>query len=124
MVELFGNRLKEQMAPSEEEWGVIQPKLYKVLNARFAQMGGMGSMMRRGGGEEREPRNDVERAARELEKTLKDTSASADTIAEKLKALRDARAKAAEATKAAQEDLKSVLTARQEALLVADGVLE
>lgn len=124
-------RLKEQLAPADDaEWEVIKPKLEKAMTVRFEQMmgnfgGGFGrSRGGPGGGEEREPRNDTERASRDLSKTLEDKSASADTIAAKLTALRDARAKAAADVKATQEDLRGVLSARQEAVLVVNGMLE
>ena len=65
-----------------------------------------------------------ERAAKDLGDALKNKDTSPDVITAKLAALREAKAKAAEAVKASQEDLKSVLTARQEAVLVVNGMLE
>lgn len=132
-------RFKEQLAPaSDDEWNIIKPKLDKVLTTRFEQMaGGMrmsGAFGRSPGGDrggnnggdrqEREPRNESERAAKELSDALKNKDTSPDVITAKLGALREAKAKAAEAVKASQEDLKSVLTARQEAVLVVNGMLE
>lgn len=130
MREMIVDRMKTELAPSDEEWGIIKPKLEKVLEARFTQMvSGFGGFGRgrggpEGGGEEREPRNDVERASRDLRRTLDESSATPETIAAKLQAVRDARAKAQAEVKATQEDLKSVLTARQEAVLVVNGMLE
>lgn len=127
MREMMVERIKEQLAPTDEEWGVIKPKLEKVMETRFQQLvGGFGGFGRRGGpdGEEREPRNDMERASRDLRRTLDDTGAAPETIASKLQAVRDARAKAQAEVKAAQEDLQSVLTPRQEAVLVVNGMLE
>ena len=133
--EFMLNRVKEQLAPSDEEWQVLQPKIEKVMDARQEQMGGFGfggggmggfgggGRGGREGGQEREPRNASERAVREL-RTAIDSNASADQIAAKLTALREARAKAQANFKAAQEDLKGVVTAKQEAQLVLSGMLE
>ncbi len=136
MRERMVERLKEQLAPAnDEEWNIIKPKLEKAMTVRFEQMmgnfgglgrgrGGSGGGGGSAGGEEREPRNDTERASRDLSKILEDKSAAPDTIAAKLTALREARAKAAAEVKASQEDLRGVLTARQEAVLVVNGMLE
>ena len=132
--EFMLNRVKEQLAPSDEEWQVLQPKIEKVMDARQEQMGGFGfggggmggfggGRGGRDGGQEREPRNASERAVREL-RTAIDSNASAEQIAAKLTALREARTKAQANLKAAQEDLKGVVTAKQEAQLVLSGMLE
>jgi len=127
--DMMVDRLKEQLAPaSDDEWNIIKPKLEKVMTARFESMAGG---LRFGGGrgpggerQEREPRNETERASKDLGDALKNKDTSPDVITAKLAALREAKAKAAEAVKASQEDLKSVLTARQEAVLVVNGMLE
>ena len=49
---------------------------------------------------------------------------SADTITQKLKALREAREKAQAELAASQKELKELLTQRQEAVLVINGMLE
>ena len=60
---------------------------------------------------------------RKLETTLENESASADTIKEQLTALRAARVKAQQELAAAQQDLRQILTVRQEAVLVLNGLL-
>jgi hypothetical protein len=60
----------------------------------------------------------------DLTETLNNTSASTEQIAAKLTALRQAREKAASDLAAARKDLKDVLTARQEALLVTMNYLD
>jgi hypothetical protein len=59
-----------------------------------------------------------------LNTALASDSTSDDDIKTKLQALRDARKKAQDALDQAREDLKKVLTVRQEATLVQFGVLE
>jgi chromosome segregation ATPase len=66
----------------------------------------------------------VQAAMTDLENTLSDQSAGADQIKTKLEALRDARTKAKQDLAQAQVDLKSVLTQRQEAVLVLRGLLD
>ena len=64
----------------------------------------------------------MQKAQQELQTALNGTSP--EVIAAKLKALREVRAKAKDKLKAAQDDLKSVLSVRQEGLLVNLGYLE
>ena len=134
---------KEQMQASDEEWGVLQPKLEAVVLAqRDARVGGgfgrggfgggpggqggggPGGNGRRGGFGGGDNNSPVAVASRELMQTLQDENASADTISAKLQAYRDARAAAEEKLKAAREDLKGVVNERQEAVLVMRGLLE
>jgi len=74
------------------------------------------------GDENREP-SAVEKAQDTLETTLANESASAETIKEQLTALRAARLKAQQELAAAQQDLRQILTMRQEAVLVLNGML-
>lgn len=125
--------MKEQLQVSDEEWGVLQPKIEKVMNAQRESRGGMG---RRGGpmgwggrdGERRDENapepTELERTSRELRSVLEDQSAPASDVAAKLTAYRDARAKAVANLTAARNELKELLTQRQEAVLVMSGLLE
>jgi len=70
------------------------------------------------------PQSPVALATAALRTTLADTNASADDIKAKLQALRDAKVKAKEDLVAAQKDLQSVLTQRQEAVMVLNGHLD
>ena len=126
---------KERMGATDEEWGVIQPKLAKVLEAqRDARGGGMGGMMggrgNRGGdrgnrgGEDAQDQSPTAKAASDLRTTLENEKSSPDEIKAKLKTVRDTRAAAQKDLKAAQEDLKGVLTERQEAMLVLVGMMD
>lgn len=129
-------RLKDELNAPDDEWGVIQPKLEKVMAAqREARAGGMFGGGRRGpggpggpgGGPGRDRPQDespVAVAARELRTVLENPNASGEEIDRKLNAYRDARTKANEKLEAARQELKEVLTARQEAALVMAGILE
>lgn len=55
---------------------------------------------------------------------MADKSISPEELARKLTALHEAKAKATAVRAAAQKELKELLTARQEALLVQSGMLE
>lgn len=120
---------------NDDEWKVIEPRIQKVSDARRAMgapggfgRGGFGG--RRGGdqggdrGDRRggffgEPSPDAEA----LQKAL-DAKASTDEIKAKLAKYRESqKAKQAELT-AAQEELRKVLSVRQEATAVMMGLLQ
>jgi hypothetical protein len=129
--------LKTQMGATDDEFAAIQPKLEKVMQLqRDANGGGMRGMF--GGG--RGGRNGgnanaaatpaagtelsaVQKASTDLKASLDDKSATPADIKAKLDAFRAAKAQAKEDLAAAQKDLASVLTQRQEALLVMTGML-
>lgn len=131
------NRTKESLGASDEEWQVIKPKIEKVYTAQYASMasrfGGFGGR-ERGGRDSRDgasdrnsnrgPTSPTAQASRDLRDALDKKDTPADQIVAKLAALREARNKAKAELEAAQKDLQSVLTPRQEAVLVAAGTLE
>jgi hypothetical protein len=86
------------------------------------QRGQQGDRPRFPGMENREP-SAVEKATETLSTTLEDQSASPETIKSQLNALRQARETAKQNLAAAQQDLRQILTLRQEALLVVRGML-
>jgi hypothetical protein len=134
------DNLKDRLGSSDEEWTALQPKVEKVMDAqRDAMAGNMRGMMGGGGGRGRmggggggggggaanaQPPTPVQEKMQALRETLDNKDASADDIKTKLADLRDAKAKAKEDLTKAQDDLKSVLTQRQEATLVMMGMLE
>ena len=125
------DRLKEQLGSSDDEFAAIQPKIEKVFQLQMSAnagrgMGGRGGRGGRGGGGGGMPGGDsaVAKASADLRTTLDDKDAKPEDVKTKLEALRTARTAAkAELTKA-QDDLKGVLTARQEAVLVEAGMLD
>jgi hypothetical protein len=123
--ERAANFMKERLGATDDEMKVIQPKLEKLMAAR-RDTGGFGFGRGPGGrgGDDSETQTPAQQASRDLNTTLENKNATAEEIAAKLKALREARAKAKESLAAAQKDLKEVLTQRQEAVLVEMGMLE
>ncbi len=131
---------KTALKASDEEWSVIQPLLEKVETKMRESMGGRyGGMMGGGGGRRGGARENGEGGPRPdrgpggrggspesqaLAETLKNDGATADEIKTKLAAVREQRKKSAAELTQAREDLKKVLNMRQEASLVAMGVLD
>jgi hypothetical protein len=127
----FQERIKERLEITNDvEWTAVQPLIEKVMQARRESMSGMRGPGRRGGGENAgggpggrggfgspsSPEADA------LQQSL-DSKASADVLKAKLATFRDAR-KAKEAALAkAQDDLRKVLTVRQEATAALMGLL-
>ncbi len=127
------DQLKTDLGATDDEFtGVIQPKIQKVMQAQRDAMGGMFGRGRGrggpggggGGGGQAAAPSATQAAAEDLKKTLDNKDSTPDDIKTKLQALRDARKAAKDDLAKAQEDLKSVLTARQEAVLVQAGMLE
>lgn len=143
------DRYKENLGASDAEWKVIEPKLTKVMElsreSRFSGMRGIMGMFGRGRGgssrggstrggssrggssrtgrESDRPVSAIQKASTALSTVLENKSSSTKQIKAKLLALRKAKEKAQQKVAAAQKDLKSVLTVRQEATLVASGIL-
>lgn len=138
-------RMREQFEVKDDaEWKIVEAKIQKVTDARRAAGGGFGGFGgfggpgggRRGGGPDAqggdgapprgnrggfggEPNPDVEALQKAIE-----AKAPADEIKAKLAKVRESR-KAGEAKlEAAQEDLKKILTVRQEAVAVMAGLLK
>lgn len=131
----MNERLKAALKATDEEWTVIQPLLEKVQTAqRDSLMGRFGGAFgggRRGGGPgggDQPPGNRPNRPstpeANALRTALESDGTSAEEIKARLQALRDARKKAAGDLEQARQDLKKVLTLRQEAALVQMGLLD
>ena len=126
------NRYKERLGATDEEWKVLQPKIEKVLASRGGDDRGgrdRGDRRDRGGDPQNQPRTEreqspVSKAAAELRAAIEDKSASADDLTRKLAAYREAREKSRADRAAAQKELREVLSARQEAILVSSGLLE
>jgi len=131
------DQLKTALGASDDEFAAIQPKILAVMqdqrdaNPRtFGMFGGRGGGPgggRFGGGGGFGPTTEpsvVQTALQDLQTTLDDQNASPDAIKAKLDTLRQARTKARQDLAVAQADLKSILTQRQEAVLVLRGLLD
>jgi hypothetical protein len=133
-------RIKEQMEITDDsEWKAMEPLIQKVMDARMASFAGMGRGMfgggrrgggngqgggdqaqgqRRGGGMFGAPSPEAEA----LQKAIDAKAPKAEIKAALAKFVEARKAKQAELEKA-QEDLRKVLTARQEAIATLDGLL-
>lgn len=120
-------RMKTELGATEDEWTVLEPKIQKVMDInRDLQAGPMGGMGGRRGGAAAPAaaEGEVAKATAALRETLQNTDATPEEITTKLTALRDARTKATADLEEARKDLKSVVTPRQEAVLVLAGTLQ
>lgn len=141
----MNERLKASLKVTDEEWAVIQPLLEKVQakqrDAAGSRFGGRGPGGPGGpgggtpGGDQgnrnqgnRDQGNRPDRAgsaeSQALRTALENETSSPEELKAKLTAVRESRKKTAAELEQAREDLRKVLTLRQEATLVAMGVLE
>lgn len=110
-------RLRGDLGVSDEEWKVIQPRIAAVYDLRhppgsFAQEDVSASAM-------------VLRLTRELrELVMNNKDAKPEEIKAKLTALRAAKERVRQELANAQKDLRQILTLRQEAILVLNGLLD
>jgi hypothetical protein len=129
------DRYKEALeVSSDDEWNAIQPLVQKVMDARMATgFGGRGMMFgrrNRGGGDnnsgdQARPRNPMFQPmpeAEALQKAIDAKASKAEVTAALDKYVAARKAKQAELQQA-QENLRKVLTSRQEAIATLDGLL-
>jgi hypothetical protein len=122
------DRVKESLeVTNDDEWKVLQPLVQKVFDAEAAVPRGMrggrrGGAGGGGGGGGRfggTPSPEVQALQSAIE-----AKASADDLKAKLAKLRDTRKEKEAALAKVQEDLRKVLTVRQEASAVLMGLLQ
>ena len=127
----MNERIKERFGSTDDEWKAIEPLVTKVNEARMASMaGGMRGMMgrNRGGGQGGQgggPRFGPEPSAEET--ALSDAiekDAAKDELKAKMAAFRKAKAAKEAELKTAQENLKKVLTTKQEAIALEMGLVQ
>jgi hypothetical protein len=128
-------RLQTALGASDDEFAVLEPKIDAVVQLRMdVNGGGFGRGMggRRPGGQDggggappsTQPSTPVQAAIQDLRTTLDDDSATPDQIKSKLDTLRQARAQEKTDLSKSEDDLRSLLTQRQEAQLVLFGILD
>ncbi len=137
MRQRMNERMMQQLGVTEEEWKVIEPLYTKVTDLQRSTRGRGGFGMRGGfggrGGRNRggmgaqdqnaEP-TALEKAQQELSTLLENDSATPEQIKAKLATLRKERDKVHQELVQAQENLRKVLSVKQEAQLVLMGTLE
>lgn len=130
------DRIKGELEVTDDtEWNALEPLVQKVMDARMAAMSGMGRGMfgRRGGGGNGGPSQDAaprrgpfgqppSAEAEALQKAIDAKAPKAEIKAALAKYVESRKAKEAE-LKQAQEDLRKVLTSRQEAIATLSGLL-
>jgi hypothetical protein len=141
MRQMMEQRMQEMLGATAEEWKVLGPRVMKVQDLVRQSGGGgpgmmFGPMGRRGlggpGGNRPGGRGmamnreltEVEKAQEELQTLLENTAATPEQIKQQVTKLRAAREKARQELAKAQQDLRQVLTMRQEAQLVLMGMLD
>ena len=108
--------LKEQLGVSDQEWTVIRPRVQVVYDLVHPPL-----RIRPGSAQ---PTNDVERRRRDLQELLRDEKAQAEKIKARLTALRAAKERATQELSRARQSLRQLMTVRQEAVLVLNGLLD
>ncbi len=150
MRQMMEQRMQEMLGATAEEWKVLGPRVMKVQElARqsgggpgmmFGPMGrrgaggpGMGGPRTAGPGSDRpggrgmamnRELTEVEKIQEELQTLLENTTATPEQIKQQVTKLRAAREKAKQELAKAQQDLRQILTVRQEAQLVLMGTLD
>lgn len=140
------DRYKDALEVSEAEWSAIKPMISKIITQQFSGrssrggFGGFGGTSGRGGGGSRNGRGgdsgqgggDRQRSSRggsqnaeveALQKAL-DSGASSSSIKSKLASVRDARKKKEAELKKVRDELRQVLSLKQEARMVLMGLLD
>ena len=125
-------RLKTALKVNAEEWTILEPLIEKVYLKQREAMGGRMSFSGRrssqSGDQGNRPSPGTDRGASPesdaLRTALESEGTSAAEIKNKLEALRAARKKATAELETAREELRKVLTQRQEATLVLMGLLQ
>ncbi|MEN6426381.1 MAG: hypothetical protein ABFE13_13555 [Phycisphaerales bacterium] len=108
--------LKRQLDVSDAEWSVIKPRIEAVYSL-------VHPTPQLGRGEAR-PMTPVEQKKRELRELLDNKDATPEQMKAGLTALRAANEKARQDLARARQDLRQLMTVRQEAVLVLSGLLD
>ena len=132
----FVNLQKKALGVTDEEFKALQPKIDEVTKAQAAQRGGGGGFGGFGGGgrggrggqggqpQDEATKGDIQKKTEALQKLLDNKDSDVKDVQAALKDLRDARTANKVVLKKAQDELKELLTAKQEAYLVLRGQLE
>jgi len=123
MQKLTNNTIRQQLEASDDEWAVLQPLIQKVMAASSAA-GQQGMPMARFMTGQSPAAKKLSKAKQALAAAIKDANTTPGQFATALQAVRDARRDAGKELAAAQHELVSVLTVRQEGVLASMGIIE
>lgn len=142
MTTAASNRLKDRLGVTDEEWQVLQPKIEAVMKAqqeaqtqtgRRGGLGGGGFNPLGGGvgpgvgigagGPAGNPESDVAKAAAALQAAAREPNTPPPDVKNRLAEYRAAKEKAKQKLETAEKELKALLTARQEGVLMTMGIL-
>lgn len=108
--------LKGQLGVSDQEWSVVRPRVetvYDLVHPRYQSARGPGLSS-----------SPVDQRTRALREVLADKEAASEKIKTALSALRAAKEQARQELVKARQDLRQIMTLRQEAVLVLNGLLD
>ena len=108
--------LKDRLGVSDQEWAVLKPRIQVVHDLVHPAPPPIGKSDA--------PRTEAELRGRELHELLQDQKAPPDQIKAGLTALRAAKERGVQQLINARQGLRQLLTLRQEALLVLNGLLD
>ncbi len=108
--------LKEQLGCSDTEWQVVKPRVEAVYNL-------VHPLPQVGGGAD-SSRSEVDHKMQELHEVLADKGADVERIRAGLTAVRAAKERANQRLAGARQSLRQLMTVRQEATLVVNGLLD
>jgi hypothetical protein len=124
-------RLKKELGANDVEWRTLAPRLEKLIiaqqDARAGVRGGAGGGLGFGGGgllrgNAAEP-SEMQEAATALREAANDASVSPRETARRLERYRTARLRALAQVEKVEKDLRTLITPRQEGILVMLGLL-
>ena len=124
------DRIKVALGATDDEWTALKPRVEKVQDVqrqssgRMGMMGGRGGRGGTGGAAGGAEQSDIQKKSQDLQTLLNNPNATPEQIKTALTVLRDARIKTEQELAQAQAALKELLTQRQEAVLVVQGLLK
>jgi len=126
MRQFMAERVRERLQVNDDDWAVLEPMIQRVTEARRMSRPGVAASFARAGRwpGEGERQDALLQAAEALRSIMGNESATPEEIQARLAAYRAARAEAEAELKKAQEELRGLLTVRQEAELVLMGLLD
>jgi len=120
------DRIKQQLNATDEEWKAIEPLVANVVEKQREARSGLalGRAWRRPGSTESPWGVETSQKVEALQNAVENEQSSPEEIKSKLAAVRTEQEQKDQELKEAREELRKVLTLRQEARLVLMGLLD